>query len=89
MVPVSLYMISLIIFAQIESGNSRSTYEQSGDPSIDLGEPFKTSTFLLGFVLLHLLKQNMKAPCPHISTVRTQILALDKPLKEKTHIFFI
>ena len=69
-------MGSLMTFAQTVPKGSRS-------PSVvcmkSIG--FKTVPFLLWFLLVHLLKQSLGAPGPHVSTLGTQRLDLDEPFK--------
>ena len=55
---------------------------------LGLDKPFETRSFLLWFLLLHLLKQSLKAPGPHVSALSTKILGLDEPFKTRSFLIW-
>ena len=49
---------------------------------------FKTVSFLLWFLLVHLRKQSLGAPGPHVSTLSIQRLDLDEPFKTSSFLLW-
>ena len=79
---VSLHMLSRITFAQIEPGNSRSTYQQSGDPSTWFRWALQTKSISFKLCLTTFAQtEHESSMSTYISTVSSQMLDFDKPLK--------